>query len=305
MATKTEICNFALSLIGNERNQLSDFTTDTGKIKDQCDLHYDQTLEELCRMHTWNCCKKRDQLVETVTLITDSNDVEFTYSATVNTKAQFTNSTPDDYIQWNSTLGRWERDDSYSVSFSAVYYNEGTEDIPSTTGWKKVSDDTDAGFTLTLTYDFGWEKEYILPSDCLRPVFLTNTTESQRFLQPMIDWAVEVDRILANYSPVYLLYIKTPLPAEMDTLFLKAFYHLLASKLAIPIAGDEDMSGRILDKFNNFVIPEARRINAFEGKKSPTVDSEWLESTYTSPSNLGSSWPPFGSSTWVTAFPWS
>jgi len=299
MATKTEICNFALSLIGNERNQLSDFTTDTGKIKDQCDLHYDQTLEELCRMHTWNCCKKRDQLVETVTLITDSNDVEYTYNATENGKAQFSNAADDKRIRYNSTTSAWEYGTYSSPTFTKVDDVSSTADIPPTTGW-------DTGITsLTLTYDFGWEKEYILPSDCLRPVFLTNTTESQRFLQPMIDWAVEVDRILANYSPVYLLYIKTPLPAEMDTLFLKAFYHLLASKLAIPIAGDEDMSGRILDKFNNFVIPEARRINAFEGKKSPTVDSEWLESTYTSPSNLGSSWPPFGSSTWVTAFPWS
>ena len=60
--TKTKLCNLALSKLGSERVLLSDFDTDTGVIKDQVDLHYTPTLEELTRMHSWNCCKTRNEL---------------------------------------------------------------------------------------------------------------------------------------------------------------------------------------------------------------------------------------------------
>lgn len=54
----------ALSKIGNERNQLSNptFSSNTGSIFNQCDLHYEQTLKELVRMHSWNCCKARSEI---------------------------------------------------------------------------------------------------------------------------------------------------------------------------------------------------------------------------------------------------
>ena len=60
--TKTKLCNLALSRLGSERVLLSNFDTDTGVIKDQVDLHYTPTLEELTRMHKWNCCKARAKL---------------------------------------------------------------------------------------------------------------------------------------------------------------------------------------------------------------------------------------------------
>lgn len=58
-ATKTEICNLALSKLGSDRLQLSDFANDTGQIKEQCDLFFVPTLEELTRMYSWNCCTRR------------------------------------------------------------------------------------------------------------------------------------------------------------------------------------------------------------------------------------------------------
>lgn len=219
--TKTQICNMALSKIGNERAQLTDFDTDTGKIKDQCALHYQQTLHELIRMHSFNCTKERIKLTNT----------------------------------GNAPL-------------------------------------------------FAWEQEFNLPSDCIRPIYLTNTTETERFLKPQIEWSVEERLILTNYEDVYLLYIKEPAPEDMDSLFAQAFYTLLASKLAKPIAGKEQLGMMIYQDFLNVVMPEARRVNAFEGKDSPVVDSDWLEATYTSPSGLGSSWPPFAQSSYGS-FPWS
>lgn len=57
--TKTEICNLALSKLGSDRIQLADFDNDTGQVKEQCELLFVPTLEELTRMYSWNCCTKR------------------------------------------------------------------------------------------------------------------------------------------------------------------------------------------------------------------------------------------------------
>jgi hypothetical protein len=282
----------ALSLIGNERARLTDSTyaNNTGKVKDQFDLHYEQTLKELVRMHSWNCTKERAKLVETVTTITDSNDVDYTYSTTYNGKAKFTDGATK-YIQYNSTTSKWENNAAETVSSTA--------DLPPKTGWSNSS------FTLTFTYDFGWEREFIVPSDCLRPMYLTNTTTATTYLKPYVDWTIEVDRIRTNTTPSYLLYIKQPTEATMDPLFAKCFYYLLATKLAKPVAGDEALGTEIMQQLEAVILPEARRVNGFEGKDPIVVDSDWLESTYTSGSAIGSSWPPFGAATWTTSFSWS
>jgi len=297
----------ALSEIGNERVQLTNavFASNTGKAYEQLDLHYEQTLRELVRMHSWNCTKERASLVETVPLITDSDDVEYTYNATENTKAQFSNSDDTYRITWNSTLDRWEYGSYLSPTFTSINYNEGTGNVPPEEDWLTVVADADAGWTLDLTYDFGWDHAFVIPTDCIRALYLTNTDESMTPLQPRIEWSMEQGIIMTNHSEVYLLYIKEPDPGTMDSLFAQAFYTLLASKLAKPIAGDEQLGVSILKKFHELILPEARRVNAFEGKDSPVVDSDWLEATFTSPSSLGSSWPPFGTATWTTAFPWS
>ena len=299
--TKVEICNMALSKLGNERIQLTNttYTSNTGKAKDQIDLHYEQTLKELVRMHTWNCTKERAKLVESVKLITDSNDVEYTYNATENDKAQFSNTGDTKRIRYSSTNSRWEYDGSYLVGdgFQVDDYVSSTADLPPTTGW-------DAGITsLTLTEEYGWDNEFIRPSDCLRPVYLSPTTEATYYLKPKIDWTVEVDRIYANESPVYLLYIKQPDPEDMDSLFAQAFYTLLATKLAQPIAGDLQLGRELYDEFLNVIMPEARRVNGFEGQERAVIDSAWVEATFAS--GPDSSFMSFGAASWETSFPWS
>lgn len=72
MATKTDICNLALSELGNSLNQITDYATGTGSIAAQCRLHYPRAVEELCRMHTWNCATKRALLVVSST-VTSAN----------------------------------------------------------------------------------------------------------------------------------------------------------------------------------------------------------------------------------------
>lgn len=195
--TQTEICNLALSLIGNEGNQVTDFDTDTGKTARQCRLHYQRTLEELLRVHTWNCSKERVELT-------------------------------------------------------------------------------------TIAYTgFGWSYESDLPADCIRPIFVTSSDSAGRYYNFTSEWTVQGRKILSTSESNFLVYIKEPTVATMDSLFIQAFYTLLAIKLSIPIAGPKNtIRMELLNEFHNVILPEARRVNGFEGHEEAVIDSDWIEATY-------------------------
>lgn len=209
MATKTDICNLALSLIGDEALQLTDVDTDNTKVSRQCLLHYDITLEEVSRMHSWNCLKKRDQM------------------------------STSDYTEHE------------------------------------------------------WDYFFALPADSIRPLALVSDASTANFFKFNVDWVVEGASILTNWEDPYLLYIKTPVLSELDSLFLQAFYTFLAIKIAIPLTGDRQIRNDLLVEFTQVIMPEARRVNSFEGRSEEPIESEWLNATLISPSSLGNSWPPF------------
>lgn len=203
--TKTDVCNMALSLLGDERLQLTDVDTDNTKVSRQCLLHYDVTLDELTRLHTWHCAVKRDEI------------------------------TTSDYAE------------------------------------------------------FGWDKQATLPSDCIRPIELSNTDTFYKVFIPNVEWEISGRLVLSNNADNFLKYTAVPTLANMDALFLRAFYTSLAVKLAIPIVGDREIRRELMLEFEQVVMPEARRTNGFEGYELPIVDSEWLEATVT---------PTSGSSAW-------
>lgn len=194
--TKTQICNLALSEIGEERFFLTDVDTDVSKQATICLLHYEHALQELISMHKWNCCRERAKLVD-------------------------------------------------------------TGDTPL----------------------FGWSYEFDLPSDCIRPVRATNTDENSAYLKINIDWVVEGRIVLANHEDVWLEYVKEPTPADMNPLFATAFYTLLASKICKPLNGDDALGSEIYAKFLKVILPEAKRVNAFEGHEFPKISSDWLDAT--------------------------
>ena len=203
--TKTHICNFALSLIGDTRSQLTDVDTDTTSIARQCLLHYEQTLHELVRMHTWNCAKGRAVL--------------------------------------------------------------------------STSDASEPAM--------GWSKQATLPENCIRANFLSPDSSTSQFYRPEVDWVVEGRTLYCNHSAAFLLYEKEPTVAHMDALFIRAFYTFLGSKLAKPLMGDDALGLSLLNQFESDILPEARRVNGFEGSEPAVVDSEWLDAT-TGSSSYGS-----------------
>jgi hypothetical protein len=99
--------------------------------------------------------------------------------------------------------------------------------------------------------EFGWSYVADLPADSFRPVYLTSNNTSERYFRPHTEWIVEGESILTNYDEVWLMYIKKPTPTEMDSLFTKAFYTLLASNLAMPITGKREIKRELYDEFLN------------------------------------------------------
>jgi len=87
--TKVILTNLALSKIGSDRLQITDFDNDTTIAGSQARLHYDVALDELVRMHPWACCKKRAKLVKATT--TDPKFPLFQY--------QHAHTLPTDYIR--------------------------------------------------------------------------------------------------------------------------------------------------------------------------------------------------------------
>jgi len=130
-----------------------------------------------------------------------------------------------------------------------------------------------------------------------------NVDDDYGYFSKGVDFSVEGDLILTNFSTNYLLYITTPTIANMDSLFLKCFYYMLAIKLAIPVTGERDIRREIMMDFETYVLPEARRVDGFEAKESTKVDSDWVDATMTSHSNLRASWPPFADAS-QGSFPW-
>ena len=143
---------------------------------------------------------------------------------------------------------------------------------------------------------FQFKQQHDLPNDYIRATYVTKTDEIYEYGMPIVDYSIEGDKLLSNHEEIWLCYEKEPTPAAMDPLFAQAFVTLLAVRLSVPLVGDRNLYVSLLDEFNNVIIPEAKRINAFEKKEAPIIDSEWLEAGYISGYN--NSYPPFTQSSY-------
>ena len=135
--------------------------------------------------------------------------------------------------------------------------------------------------------------QHRLPSDFIRTTYVTDTAEVYLYGKSKVYYSIEGHALLSNEENIYLCYTKQPEATDMDSLFTQAFITLLAARMAIPITGDMAKYKFLLEEFSSVIMPEARRANAFEKQDAPEVDSEWLESTYTSGSSVSNSYPPF------------
>jgi len=297
----------ALSRIGNEGVQITDFDTDTGKSARQCRLHYQPTLDEIVRVHTWNCSKSRIKLSVQSVIISGTSysdgTIEFLSFSNGFPKFQTDLSgTGNQFVTIsNDGAGTWTIRDTDIGTFD-TWTIASTSYQPPLTGWSIGSEQASPAPTLVVSEpDFGWGYEFALPTDCIRPLFLSPTDELKRRTKTNSEWTVEGRTILSNYSTAFLLYIAVPDIDNMDSLFLRAFYTLLAAKLAIPVSGYNNRERELLEELDAIIMPEARRVNSFEGYETPIVDSEWFDATYSTSTNYRADF----ASTDFGSFPWA
>ena len=294
----------ALSKIGNERNQLADatFSSNTGSTFNQCNLHYEQTLKELVRMHSWNCCKARSEigaykinLTPSATILANggfSGNLTAT-STDSNGRPVYTTGTSgsNGYINlaFNDTAGKW------SITYGANGNNNVANaygDGATYTGhnpWTQYA----GQYTLVIVKPtFGYDYSFKVPDNLLRCLYVSNMDDTYQYAKPNIEWVIEKDSLLSNDNKIFICYDKLPEPEDMDALFAEVFYTMLAGKLAVPVAGNQDLKDSLVQEFYGVILPEARRVNGFEQNNYAVNDSEWLEATYTTTSS-SNSYPPF------------
>lgn len=318
--TKTNIVNIALSKLGSSRIQIGDFDTDNGDIANQVKQLYDFVLQELVRMHSWNCCKRYTKMLPYYLKLTNSgatrDEVNILKFDIGDLGYYGKTNKPDDEI------GGYY--DCNWVSLQGTYFNLSTQWLPENVEFRLQDQQPEYAyyssssyapsfpFTFTsgdLTPQYptinladgrhGYTYDFAIPRTAMRVINLYADSQFQYPLRWSIDFnKTGSSRISTNFSDAVLLFDQVPTPVEMDSMFTSAFTTLLASRLATPLTGSRDLSLSLLNEFNNVILPEAKRINGFENAAAPEIDSAWLEATFTSSGLYNNSWPPFAKSSY-------
>ena len=115
----------------------------------------------------------------------------------------------------------------------------------------------------TANPDWGFAKQYTLPSDCLRVLTIQNYESNYK---------IEGRKILTNDDNVKLVYVaRITDPNEMDVLLRETISAALASDLAYAITANATLQQRMADKYQD-KLSEARHADASEGYNTdPTL----------------------------------
>lgn len=176
-------------------------------------------------------------------------------------------------------------DDTGSIAEQALlHYDPAAQELTRMHAWNcclhrvALSEGDGADAALSFAQDWGY------PTTAQRIIYLSkvNTKETVR---PKIDFAVTtavngsatVKNIQTDVSAAFAQYLAVPDEADMDMMYVSCLRTLLASKLAIPVAGDVNRKFELLKYFYEKLLPEARRANTMEGVNEPAVDESYLE----------------------------
>jgi hypothetical protein len=102
---------------------------------------------------------------------------------------------------------------------------------------------------------FPWAFEYTYPANCLQALQVTPSAVTDPNNPLPVNWSVgndmvgnqQVKVIFANLADAMLVYNNGPVESTWDPLFTEAVVRLLASKLAMGVAGRADTSGSLLE----------------------------------------------------------
>ena len=117
---------------------------------------------------------------------------------------------------------------------------------------------------------------YAMPSDCLRAVHLfgPESTEPQPFARTVLDDGTQA--IYCDAETPILKYVRDLTdPNAFDPQFLVELSFYLASMLAVPISGDENLAEWAFSKYQQF-ITQAAATSAHETRTKPNHTVSWM-----------------------------
>lgn len=136
---------------------------------------------------------------------------------------------------------------------------------------------------LAIAPVFGYDRQFQLPEDCLRPVFIGEyyaglDLGDYRGSQDEV-YTIEGRQILTSLdAPLRLQYVKRVTQAALfDPCFVAALGARLGAELAISLTGSSQKKNAALADMNRMVI-EAGRVNAIQQPPQKLPDDEWVMS---------------------------
>lgn len=176
-------------------------------------------------------------------------------------------------------------DDTGSIAEQALlHYDPAAQELTRMHSWNcclhrvALSEGSGADAALSYAQDWGY------PADAQRIIYLSKV-DTKETVRPKIDFAVTnvvnssatVKVIQTDITSAFAQYLAVPDEADMDMMYISCLRTLLASKLAIPVAGDVNRKFELLKYLYEKLLPEARRANTMEGVNEPAVDESYLE----------------------------
>ena len=138
-----------------------------------------------------------------------------------------------------------------------------------------LAEGSGADAALSYAEDYGYDPS--AAPEVQRIIYISKVADKET-IRPKIDFAVtNVVNSNATVTAAFAQYLAVPDEADMDMMYVSCLRTLLASKLAIPVAGDVNRKFELLKYLYEKLLPEARRANTMEGVNEPAVDESYLE----------------------------
>jgi len=262
--TATELCNLALTLIGEKRITDVMDTTDTSRGRVLCYALYELAIKEIMIHRHWACARdhRRSNYETATATITNANPgtIEITSNEDyyrVGDRIAIVSATSDDssFASYLETLEELyldtnAGDDTYDL------IDEDDDDID-------MSGYTDNATCVIRINDFKYQYRHALPSDFLAVREVYGLTG---------DWEIIRKHLYCDAETIHLIYTKNPEVTDISEWLLMPIAYNLAAKLVTAIKGEgmQDYTSLIY-----VYLSEAKKIEARHIQERDDPDFEY------------------------------
>lgn len=157
-------------------------------------------------------------------------------------------------------------EDSRSGRLCRQFYSQVYDEVLRSHAWK-CAKTRSALAELADAPAFGWDHAFQLPADCLRALWLEELD---------YEFDIEQGSLLTNDDEANLVYIARVTPNKLDSWAAKVIYHSLAVAMAYPLTQSLSLKQTLENELESRILPEARRLGAFESLEPESDHSGWL-----------------------------